>query len=182
MYICDVDRCMHRACAAAQAAVSLGDPALPAVPQCLSEQRARARRSRLGRRPPSRTRTQHRGGGRHARVRGADAPRPRVQIFLQMLPLIERQARCLPLIELAQGIVTKSCPAVSASLQTTAVGFALSAAGLTLVGFLICACWRKLVKPASAAVAPGYSDGYEEGFKDGKIGKDDMLPLDRSPA
>ena len=102
-----------------------------------------------------------------------------LQIFLEMLPLIERQARCLPLIELSQGISNKDCPAVSSTLLGLAIGFVLSAAGLTLVGFLICACWRKLVKAASAAVAPGYDLGYDDGFKDGKIGTDDMLALER---
>ena len=65
-----------------------------------------------------------------------------------MLPLIERQARCLPLIELSQGILTKSCPDMKSSLTQLSRGFLLAAIGLTLSSLVICLCWRKVVKAA----------------------------------
>ena len=78
------------------------------------------------------------------------------QIFVEMLPLIERQARCLPLIELSQGILDKSCPDMKSSLTQLSRGFLLAAIGLTLSSFVICVCWRKVVKAAkkSKKVAP----------------------------
>jgi hypothetical protein len=83
-----------------------------------------------------------------------------VQLFGEMLPLIERQATCAPLLELGQGVVNNDCPAMKKSLGVLAIGFLVAAVGLTITGFLICACWRKLVKSkVKGAVAP---DGEED--------------------
>jgi hypothetical protein len=77
-----------------------------------------------------------------------------VQIFVEMIPLVERQARCMPLLELQASIVKKNCPEIKTTLGMLSNGFLLSAVGLTFAALFICSCWRKLVKVAKK-VAPG---------------------------
>jgi hypothetical protein len=103
--------------------------------------------------------------------------------LIEMLPLIERQARCLPLIELERGVVDKNCPEIKEVVSRLSLGFLLAGIGLTLTGFFICACWRKLVKQSEKSkkqdknkVAPGGGDGA--GASGGIVAKGRIMTAD----
>lgn len=73
-----------------------------------------------------------------------------------MLPLIRRHVACEPIREVQRAIVDTHCPTMRRGLGGLSTGYLLSALGLTLAAFWVCACWRKLVKVSEAnKIAPG---------------------------
>lgn len=79
-----------------------------------------------------------------------------MQYFQQMIPIIDRQMRCEAVFGFTEHLVFDTCPDIVSALGGLAKGFLLAAIGHTLTAFLLCACWRKLVKQSKKSkVAPG---------------------------